>query len=195
MTFAKELEPAEKKKNMTLQKQIPARHSEESVTVKHFEKGNLNWGNDIQVVARMMKSDHQHHSDLATAFALTEKEWEGRCQQWHMYKRDLAIGNYFSTVPSPGVRYETVCIYLETLLRKEVTETACRQLTDRNMNAGYNRILTNAPIANSDTTVMPRCYCSMERYDIVCRSKPSCEGKWPHLSRQKDDQYGCHHDH
>ena len=81
------------------------------------------------MVANMMHNYQQHHFHMATALGLTEKESEGWCQQWHMYKRDLAVGITFSTVPESGTRFEpvsrvTVCVYLQTLLRVEVAETA-----------------------------------------------------------------------
>ena len=31
------------------------------------------------------------------------------CQQWHMYKRDMAIGNCYGTLPAADVRYDKVC--------------------------------------------------------------------------------------
>ena len=56
-----------------------------------------------------------------------DREWELWCQQWHMYKRDLAIGVGSGVAPKPGVRYEKVCAYLEALTRIEVQETPSKR--------------------------------------------------------------------
>ena len=65
-----------------------------------------------------------HISNIAlTCAPLSEKEREMWCHQWHMYKRDLALGSCFSTVLGPDVRYETACAFLEFLTKIEVKET------------------------------------------------------------------------
>ena len=73
----------------------------------------------------LMNAHQQHHLDVAAVLSLTDREWEWelRCQQWHIYKRDLGIGNCFSVVPAADVRYEKVCAYLEALTRLEVQES------------------------------------------------------------------------
>ena len=57
----------------------------------------------ILVVARMMNAYQLHYFDMASIFALTEREWELWCQHWHMYKRDVAIGNLYAAVPAANV--------------------------------------------------------------------------------------------
>ena len=47
--------------------------------------------------------------------------------QWHMYKRDYEISRTHLLIPDAGCRYETVCVYLETLMRLEITETEYRE--------------------------------------------------------------------
>ena len=69
-----------------------------------------------------MKAYQQHHIDFCAAFALTEKEWEVWCQQWHMYKRDYAMGITHGIIPKNDARYEVVCLYLEALTRIEIQE-------------------------------------------------------------------------
>ena len=73
-----------------------------------------------------MNAYQQHHFDMRAVFALTEREWELWCQQWHMYKRDLAIGHCFAVVPAANIRYEKVCVYLEALTRIEVQEAPAK---------------------------------------------------------------------
>ena len=51
---------------------------------------------------------------------MTGKIW---CMQWHMYKRDYEISRTHTLIPDAGCRYEVVCLYLETLLRLEVSES------------------------------------------------------------------------
>ena len=46
--------------------------------------------------------------------------------QWHMYKRDYELVRTHLLIPDPGCRYETICLYLETLMRLEVVETETR---------------------------------------------------------------------
>ena len=77
----------------------------------------------VWVVAQLMNAYQQHHIDFRTVFALTDREWEIWCQQWHMYKRDYAIGITHSINPKSDQRYELVCLYLEVLTRMEIQET------------------------------------------------------------------------
>ena len=77
----------------------------------------------VWVVSQLMNAYQQHHMDFCAVFALTEKEWEVWCQQWHMYKRDYAIGITHGINPKSDQRYEIVCLYLETLTRMEIQET------------------------------------------------------------------------
>ena len=63
-----------------------------------------------------MNAYQQHHIDFRAAFALSDREWELWCQQWHMYKR-LCHGHY------PRYHSEVVCLYLEALTRMEIQET------------------------------------------------------------------------
>ena len=46
----------------------------------------------VWVVSQLMNAYQQHHIDFCALLSLSEKEWEVWCQQWHMYKRDYAIG-------------------------------------------------------------------------------------------------------
>ena len=60
--------------------------------------------------------------DLPSALSLSDREWELWCQQWHMYKRDYAIGITHGIMPRKDARYEVVCLYLEALTRIEIQE-------------------------------------------------------------------------
>ena len=70
-----------------------------------------------------MNAYQQHHIDFCAVFALSEREWEVWCQQWHMYKRDYAIGITHGINPKSDQRYELVCLYLETITRMEIQES------------------------------------------------------------------------
>ena len=70
----------------------------------------------------MMNAYQQHHIDFCALLALSEKEWEVWCQQWHMYKRDYAIGITHGINPKSDQRYELVCLYIETITRMEIQE-------------------------------------------------------------------------
>ena len=74
----------------------------------------------VWVVAQLMTAYQQHHIDFRTVFALTDREWEIWCQQWHMYKRDYAMGITYDIIPASDARYEVVCLYLEALARMEI---------------------------------------------------------------------------
>ena len=69
-----------------------------------------------------MNASQQHQIDLRSALALTDREWELWCQQWHMHKRDYAIGITHGIMPRKDARYEVVCLYLEALTRIEIQE-------------------------------------------------------------------------
>ena len=77
----------------------------------------------VWVVSQLMNAYQQHHIDFCSVLALTDREWEIWCQQWHMYKRDYAIGITHGINPQSDQRYELVCLYLETLTRMEIQET------------------------------------------------------------------------
>ena len=84
----------------------------------------------VRCVAVMMNEYQLHHIDMPTVFALTPEQfaltpeqWRVWCMQWHMFKRDYEIARTHLLIPDAGCRYEVVCVYLETLLRLEVTET------------------------------------------------------------------------
>ena len=77
----------------------------------------------VWVVSQLMNAYQQHHIDFRAVFALTDQEWELWCQQWHMYKRDYAIGITHGMNPQSDQRYEVVCLYLEALTRMEIQET------------------------------------------------------------------------
>ena len=77
----------------------------------------------VWVVSQLMNAYQQHHIDFCAVFALSEKEWEVWCQQWHMYKRDYAIGITHGINPKVDQRYELVCLYLETITRMEIQES------------------------------------------------------------------------
>ena len=76
----------------------------------------------VWVVSQLMNAYQRHHIDLCTALALSDREWELWCQQWHMYKRDYAIGITHGIMPRKDAGYEVVCLYLEALTRIEVQE-------------------------------------------------------------------------
>ena len=77
----------------------------------------------VRCVAVMMNEYQLHHIDMPTVFALSPEQWRVWCMQWHMFKRDYELSRTYSLIPEAGYRYEVVCVYLETLLRLEVTET------------------------------------------------------------------------
>ena len=77
----------------------------------------------VRCVAVMMNEYQLHHIDMPTVFALIPEQWRVWCMQWHMFKRDYEISRAYQLIPEAGCRYEVVCVYLETLLRLEVTET------------------------------------------------------------------------
>ena len=77
----------------------------------------------VHVVAQMMNAYQQHHFDMVSVFALSSRVWELWCQQWHMYKRDLAIEQSYTVIPAANVKYDKVCAYLEALTRIEVQES------------------------------------------------------------------------
>ena len=76
----------------------------------------------VWVVAQMMNAYQVHHIDFCSLLALSEREWEVWCQQWHMYKRDYAIGITHGINPKSDQRYELVCLYIETITRMEIQE-------------------------------------------------------------------------
>ena len=77
----------------------------------------------VWVVAQLMNAYQQYHIDFKTVFALTDREWEIWCQQWHMYKRDYAMGITHGILPASDARYEVVCLYLDALTKMEIQET------------------------------------------------------------------------
>ena len=80
----------------------------------------------VRCVAVMMHEYQLRHIDIPTALALSPEQWRVWCMQWHMYKRDYEISRTHVLLADPGCRYETVCLYLETLMRLEVIETETR---------------------------------------------------------------------
>ena len=76
----------------------------------------------VWVAAQLMNAYQQHHIDLRAALALTDREWELWCQQWHTYKRDYAIGITHGIMPKKDARYDVVCLYLEALTKIEIQE-------------------------------------------------------------------------
>ena len=81
----------------------------------------------VHSVAVMMHEYQMYHIDMTTALGLTPEDWRVWCMQWHMYKRDYEIARTHLLIPDAGNRYETVCVYLETLTRLEITETETRE--------------------------------------------------------------------
>ena len=81
----------------------------------------------VHCVAVMMYENQMYHIDMPTALGLIPEDWRVWCMQWHMYKRDYEISRTHLLIPDAGNRYETVCIYLETLMRLEITETETRE--------------------------------------------------------------------
>ena len=79
------------------------------------------------VAAQLMNAHQQHHVDMRSALVLTEREWELWCQQWHMYKRDCAIGITHGMMPKNDARYEVVCLYIEALTKMENTGATCQE--------------------------------------------------------------------
>ena len=80
----------------------------------------------IRCVAVRMHEYQLHHIDIPTALGLSPEKWRIWCMQWHMYKRDYEIARTHVLTPEAGYRCETVCLYLETLMRLEVIETEAR---------------------------------------------------------------------
>ena len=80
----------------------------------------------VRCVGVLMNQFQLHHIDMPTALGLNPQQWRNWCMQWHMCKRDYELTRTHLLAPNPGCRYETVCIYLETLLRLEVIETETR---------------------------------------------------------------------
>ena len=76
----------------------------------------------VRCVAVMMNEYQLHHFDMPTVSALSPEQWRVWCMQWHVFKRDYEIARTHLLLPEAGNRYEVVCVYLETLLRLEVTE-------------------------------------------------------------------------
>ena len=81
----------------------------------------------VRCVAVMMHEYQLHHIDIPTALGLSPENWRIWCMQWHMFKRDYEIARTHVLIPDAGCRYETVCVYLETLMRLEVVETETRE--------------------------------------------------------------------
>ena len=81
----------------------------------------------VHSVAMMMHDYQLHHIDMPTALGLNQDDWRIWCMQWHMYKRDYEISRTHLLVPDAGSRYEVVCLYLETLLRLEISESEIRE--------------------------------------------------------------------
>ena len=77
----------------------------------------------VRCVAVMMNEYQLYHFDMPTVFALSPEQWRVWCMQWHMFKRDYEIARTHLLIPEAGCRYEVVSVYLETLMRLEVTET------------------------------------------------------------------------
>ena len=77
----------------------------------------------VHFVAMMMHDYQRYHVDLPTVFGLSQDNWRIWCMQWHMYKRDYEISRTHTLIPAAGIRYEVICLYLETLLRLEVSES------------------------------------------------------------------------
>ena len=81
----------------------------------------------VHCVAVMMHEYQMYHIDMPTALGLNQDDWRVWCMQWHMYKRDYEISRTHLLLPDAGCRYEVVCMYLETLLRLEISETETRE--------------------------------------------------------------------
>ena len=91
---------------------LPSKAYEWFATRKHAVSSRLVW-----IAAQLMNTYQQHHIDTRAVLALTDREWELWCQQWHMYKRDYAIGITHGIILKKDVRYEAVCLYIEALTR------------------------------------------------------------------------------
>ena len=78
----------------------------------------------VRCVAVMMHEYQTYHIDIPTAWGLTPDDWRVWCMQWHMYKRDYEIARTHLLIPEAGCSSETVCVYLETLM-KETRNKIC----------------------------------------------------------------------
>ena len=85
----------------------------------------------VRCVGVMMNQFQLRHIDMPTALGLNPQQWRTWCMQWHMYKRDCELTRTHLLIPSAGCRYESVCLYLETLMRLEVIETETRSGGER----------------------------------------------------------------
>ena len=98
---------------------LPSEAYDWYVNKRHAVSLRLVW-----VVAQLMNAYQLHHIDFRAVFALTEREWEIWCQQWHMYKRDYVVGITHGIIPASDSRYEVVCLYLDALTKMEIQEQA-----------------------------------------------------------------------
>ena len=85
-----------------------------------------------------------------------------------MYKRDYELSRTHLLIPDAGCRYETVCLYLETLLQLEVVETQTRDGDERRKTVQLSpnpyicphcqfRYKTYASVANAATAIWGHC--------------------------------------
>ena len=122
----------------------------------------------VRCVAVMMHEYQLHHIDIPTALALSPEQWRVWCMQWHMYKRDYELMRTHLLIPEPGCRYETVCLYLETLMRLEIVETETRDGDMRQKTIQVSpypyicpycqsRYKTYSSVANAATVIWQHC--------------------------------------
>ena len=89
--------------------------------------------------------------------------------QWHMFKRDYEIARTHVLIPTAGYRYETICVYLETLMRLEVIETETRDggIRQRTVQVSPNPYIcpycqfkykTYSSVANAAAAIWQHCY-------------------------------------
>ena len=131
----------------------------------------------IRCVAVMMHEYQLHHIDLPTALALSPAQWRVWCMQWHMFKRDYEIERSHLLIPEAGCRYEVVCVYLETLMRLEVVETAVKEggMRQKSIQVSPNpytcpycnsKYKTYTSVANAATAIWQHCTCTKDHLKV-----------------------------
>ena len=128
----------------------------------------------VRCVAVMMHEYQLHHIDIPTALALSPDKWRIWCMQWHMFKRDYEIARTHVLIPTTGWRYETVCVYLETLMRLEVIETETRD----------GGIRQKTVQVSSNPYVCPYCQSRYKNYSSVANAATAI---WQHCSSCAED--------
>ena len=77
----------------------------------------------VHCVAVMMHEYQMYHIDMPTALGLLQKIGESGACSGICTREIMRYQELICLIPDAGNRYETVCIYLETLMRLQITET------------------------------------------------------------------------